>query len=157
MNRRLMSSFAVAYFLSPTNSLEEQLDAIRSCSLTFLCLLGASGIKEHNQYQITHKLKQAGINLMLVSNSNLQETVIRARNLGVNAIEEEVLALTGEDFVGVTGDIQCSECKKSICVCTIKSGLPRVKNAQQFRHIQRSFRVLAEANSFHKYVLSVSL
>lgn len=72
MNRRLMSSFAVAYLLSPTNDLEEQLDAIKSSSLTFLCLLGASGIKAHNQYQITHKLKQAGMSLMLVSNSNLQ-------------------------------------------------------------------------------------
>lgn len=45
---------------------------------------------------------------MLVSNSNLQETIIRARNLGVNAIEDEVLALTGEEFVAITGDILCS-------------------------------------------------
>ncbi len=45
MNRRLMSSFALAYFISPENNIQEQIDAIKEASLTFVCLLGASGIK----------------------------------------------------------------------------------------------------------------
>lgn len=88
MNRRLISSFAVGYFVSPSNDLEEQLEAIRSESLTFVCLLGASGIKEHNEYKIANILKQAGISLMLVSTSSLTETAMKARNIGVNALEE---------------------------------------------------------------------
>ena len=36
---------------------------------------------------------------MLVSSSNLPETALRSKHMGVNAAEEETLALTGEQFV----------------------------------------------------------
>jgi hypothetical protein len=94
---------------------------------------------------------------MLVSSSNLTETTMRARNLGVNSLEEESLSLTGEEFMTIIGDIQCSECKKSICSCSGRPGPPRVKNVQNLRHMQKGFRVLGEANSSHKYALMVGL
>jgi len=35
--------------------------------MTFLCLLGVSGIKDHDEYEIVRKLKESGINIILVS------------------------------------------------------------------------------------------
>lgn len=57
----------------------------------------------------------------------------------------------------VIGDIQCSICKKSICVCSDEPGPPKVKNIQQMKHIQKGFRVLGEAEALHKYALLVGL
>ena len=79
---------------------------------------------------------------MLVSNCQLQEAVMRSKHIGINGAEQETLALTGEEYLNLVGDVQCSECKKSICACEIKFVDPKVKNMSQLRHVQRSFRVV---------------
>jgi hypothetical protein len=94
---------------------------------------------------------------MLVSDSGMQEAVTKSKHIGVNAIEQETLALTGAEYMKLIGDIQCSTCKKSICTCEVKFEVPKVKNVAQLRHIQRSFRVMGEASAEQKYALMVGL
>lgn len=84
---------------------------------------------------------------MLVSDCNLEDAVIRSKHIGVNGIDQQTLALTGEEYLNLIGDVQCSDCKKSICICQIKFVDPKIKNMAQLRHIQRSFRVVGEASS----------
>ena len=54
---------------------------------------------------------------MIVSSCDLGEAILRSKYIGVNALEQETLALRGEEYINLIGDVQCSDCKKSICTC----------------------------------------
>jgi hypothetical protein len=65
--------------------------------------------------------------------------------------------MEGEDLMKLIGGIICFKCKKSFCVCEkIEKYNPKIKNLEEFRRITKYFKVMANANYYHKYSLVVA-
>lgn len=132
------------------------MDTLVERKLVFLCLLGVSGTRDHSEYEIVRKLKESGINLVLVSNQGFEEAVNRSKYIGISTVEEDSLALQGADFMRIVGEVICQICKRCICSCEdSKSYQPRLKNLEEFRRITKYLRVVSSATYQHKYALLV--
>ena len=80
----------------------------------------------------------------------------RAKYLGVVSAEEETVSLHGSDLIQMAGDLVCSRCRHSVCLCEREDPHAcEFKYLEKFSRITRYLRVLSEATYWHKYALQV--
>jgi hypothetical protein len=131
MERRLVATHAVAFAYHDHPSLEVQIKAVAEGALTLVCVLGVSSSRDHSDYEIVRRLKQVGVNFVLVSSHPHKEAVSRSKFIGINTIEHDSLVLESKDFAKVVGGVICFTCKKTFCQCPNDNDYdPRLKNLE---------------------------
>ena len=86
-------------------------------SLKFLCLLGGGSPISNSEHQTVRRLRDKGLNIVLMSQKDHEMALTRAKYLGVISADEETVSLHGPELMKMAGDVVCSLCKHSICLC----------------------------------------